>query len=221
MTSMNTMPYTTATSSQCRGSDDAFFRMKYSIAAAEKQMKKWSAMPSSTISKPPSRAASPMRQPATPFHGSIHDPPLITRVIDANRKSARPAVKPASNTRFRAWLLVVVSAFIVRLRSVEAERLTPLARWVHTVRRSLRRVPNVDQPSLREDLSHPRESATDVFSIGNEYWRLRIRWASSSPAKVMAAERKDFRPSIDAQRCLIARWSCSTTLLRYRRVRSS
>src|SRR6188768_392420 len=162
MTSMNTMPYTTATSSHCRGSAGAFSRMKYSIAAAEKQMKKWSAMPSSTISKPPSRAASPMRQPATPFHGSIHDPPSITRVIDANRKSARPAVKPASSTRFRAWLLVVVSAFIVRLRSVEAERLTPLARWVHTVRRSLRRVPNVDQPSLREDLSHPRECASAV-----------------------------------------------------------
>src|SRR6187551_2513107 len=147
MTSMNTMPYTTATSSHCRGRDGAFFRMKYSIAAAEKQMKKWSAMPSSTISKPPSRAASPMRQPATPFHGSIHDPPFITRVIDANRKSARPAVKPASSTRFRAWLLVVVTAFIVRLRSVEAETLTPLVRWVHAVRRSLRRIPNVGQPS--------------------------------------------------------------------------
>src|SRR6187551_2357329 len=36
MTSMNTMPYTTATSSHCRGRDGAFFRMKYSIAAAEK-----------------------------------------------------------------------------------------------------------------------------------------------------------------------------------------
>jgi len=66
-------------------------------------------------------------------------------------------------------LLVVVSVFIVRLRSVEAERLTPLARWVHTVRRSLRRVPNVDQPSLREDLSHPRESATDVIGRNTRY----------------------------------------------------
>src|SRR6185369_3078619 len=162
MTSMNTMPYTTATSSHRRGSDGAILRMKYSIAAAEKQMKKWSAMPSSTISKPPSRAALPMRQPATPFHGSIHDPPFITRVIDANRKSARPAVKPASSTRFRVWLLVVFSAFIVCLRSAEANRLAPLARRVHTVRRSLRRVPNVDQLPLGEDVFGPREPATDV-----------------------------------------------------------
>src|SRR5689334_21739290 len=112
MTSMNTMPYTTATSSHCRGSAGTFFRMKYSIAAATKQMKKCSAAPSSTISMPPSRAALPIRQPATPFHGSIHEPPFIVRVIDANRKSASPAVKPASSTMLRAWLLVGDCALI-------------------------------------------------------------------------------------------------------------
>ena len=48
----------------------------------------------------------------------------------------------------------------------------------------------------------------------NENCRLRIRFASSMPAKVMAAVLNDFKPNIQAQRGLIARWSCSTMLLR-------
>ena len=42
----------------------------------------------------------------------------------------------------------------------------------------------------------------------------RSRWASSIPDNVTAAVREDLKASIDAHRCLIARWSCSTMLLR-------
>ena len=49
---------------------------------------------------------------------------------------------------------------------------------------------------------------------------LRIRWANSIPAIVMAAFAKDLNPAIDAQRRLIARWSCSIMLLRYLFVRT-
>jgi hypothetical protein len=41
---------------------------------------------------------------------------------------------------------------------------------------------------------------------GIECCPFRMRWASSTPARVIAAERKDLSPSIEAHRCLIARW---------------
>src|ERR1019366_7026736 len=49
----------------------------------------------------------------------------------------------------------------------------------------------------------------------NENCPLRIRWASSTPAIVIAAFANDLNPAIDAQRRLMARWSCSMRLLRY------
>jgi hypothetical protein len=41
-----------------------------------------------------------------------------------------------------------------------------------------------------------------------------MRWANSMPAIVMAAFANDLNPAIDAQRRLIALWSCSMRLLR-------
>lgn len=49
---------------------------------------------------------------------------------------------------------------------------------------------------------------------------LRIRCASSMPEIVMAAIANDLNPAIDAQRRLMARWSCSMRLLRYLFVRT-
>lgn len=57
--------------------------------------------------------------------------------------------------------------------------------------------------------------------IGNKCCPFLMRCASSTPARVTAADRNDLSPSIEAHRCLMARWSCSTTLLRYRRARTS
>src|ERR1700687_4314612 len=54
----------------------------------------------------------------------------------------------------------------------------------------------------------------------NENCPLRIRWASSTPAIVIAAFANDLNPAIDAQRLLMARWSCSTMLFRYLQVRT-
>src|SRR5450631_4378166 len=54
----------------------------------------------------------------------------------------------------------------------------------------------------------------------NENCPLRIRWASATPAIVIAAFANDLNPAIDAQRLLIARWSCSMRLLRYLFVRT-
>ena len=50
--------------------------------------------------------------------------------------------------------------------------------------------------------------------------RLRIRCASSIPARVTAAVRLDLKPNIGRQRRLIARWSCSTILFRYWQLRT-
>lgn len=51
--------------------------------------------------------------------------------------------------------------------------------------------------------------------------RLRTRWASSIPDNITAAVRGDLNASIEAHRCLIARWSCSTRLFRYRQSRTT
>src|SRR6478752_7189540 len=48
-----------------------------------------------------------------------------------------------------------------------------------------------------------------------------MRWASSMPAIVVAAPVNVLNPAMDAQRLLMARWSCSITLLRYLFVRTS
>src|SRR5882724_10375526 len=48
-----------------------------------------------------------------------------------------------------------------------------------------------------------------------------MRCASSTPASAIEAFSKDLKPVIDAHRRLIARWSCSTMLLRYLQVRTS
>src|SRR5437879_9482477 len=42
-----------------------------------------------------------------------------------------------------------------------------------------------------------------------------MRCASSIPAMVIVASSNDLKPAIEAQWRLIARWSCSTILLRY------
>src|SRR6202521_5739951 len=52
-------------------------------------------------------------------------------------------------------------------------------------------------------------------------WPLRIMCMSSIPARVMAADQNDLKPSIGRVSRLIARWSCSTTLFRYFTWRSS
>ena len=46
-------------------------------------------------------------------------------------------------------------------------------------------------------------------------WPLRIMCMSSIPARVTAADQKDLNPDIGRTSRLIARWSCSTMLLRY------
>src|ERR1022692_1237738 len=54
----------------------------------------------------------------------------------------------------------------------------------------------------------------------NENCRLRMRWANSMPAIVMAAFANDLNPAIDAQRRLLAGCSCATMLFRYLQVRT-
>jgi hypothetical protein len=54
----------------------------------------------------------------------------------------------------------------------------------------------------------------------NENCPLRMRWANSMPAIVMAAFANDLNPAIDAPRRLIARWSCSMMLFKYLQVRT-
>src|SRR5450631_4206292 len=79
-----------------------------------------------------------------------------------------------------------------------------------------------EQSSMRFLGGTPVITAAIAYGLGSVVARrLRMRCASFMPASVTAAVRKDLRASIGAQRRLIARWSCSTMLLRHRRLRTT
>jgi len=60
-----------------------------------------------------------------------------------------------------------------------------------------------------------RPRGVSNLSSMREPWFLRIRWASSIQAIVMAVLSNDLKPSTEAQHRLIVRRSCSMRLLRY------
>src|ERR1019366_9161332 len=59
------------------------------------------------------------------------------------------------------------------------------------------------------------DAAVDAWAVGRSSCSFLIMCIVSMPARRMLAQRKDLNPSMGRTMRLIARWSCSTMLLRY------